>query len=79
MTRWIAGFTCALALALAMLLGHVAEADGSRKVSRYNKCVGTTMLFRRQPITWRCAARQKCCYDWLLRRGTCIAASARCF
>ena len=24
-------------------------------------------------------AAEKCCYDYLLRKGTCIAASDRCF
>ncbi|MGE0852867.1 MAG: hypothetical protein AB7O44_25190 [Hyphomicrobiaceae bacterium] len=79
MTRWIAALGCVFALTLAMPFGNVAEADGGRKIYRSKKCVAPARMLREAPVTWRCAARQKCCYDWLFRRGTCVAASARCF
>jgi hypothetical protein len=85
MTRWIAVSACALTLALAVPLGNVAEADGfvRRPVYSKKKCIAPAMrwLWRTsaQPYTWVCAATEKCCYDRLLRKGTCVAADARCF
>jgi hypothetical protein len=85
MTRWIAAAACALTLGLALPLGNVAEADGFRRAAPvYSKkrCIAPEMrfLWRAQTqVTWVCAAAERCCYDRLLRRGTCIAADARCF
>ena len=70
MSRWIVAFGCALTLALATPLGEEAEASGfSRK-----KCIAPAM--RTAQATWVCNASEKCCYDRLLRKGTC---TARCF
>jgi hypothetical protein len=84
MTRWIAAFACALTLALAMPLGNEATADGiaRRAVFTKKRCIAPEMrwFWRAQAqTTWVCAAAEKCCYDRLLRKGTCIAATARCF
>jgi hypothetical protein len=70
MTRWIAAVACTLAFALAVPLGSEAEAAYSRK-----KCIAPAMLGAGQ-TTWICRASQRCCYDWLTRRGTC---TSRCF
>jgi hypothetical protein len=80
MTRSIAAFVCVLALAVAAPMGSEAEADGvTRKASyRHLRCTAPAMLWRAS-TTWVCNAGQKCCYDRLLRKGTCIEASARCF
>jgi hypothetical protein len=68
MTRWIVA--CAFTLALAVPLGSEANAAYTRK-----RCIAPAMLGAGQ-TTWICTASQKCCYDWLLRRGTC---TSRCF
>jgi hypothetical protein len=79
MNRWIAAVGCALALALVASFGNQALADGmNRKVYRQTQCVAPARLWMSQ-TTWSCARDQKCCYDWLLRRGTCVAATDRCF
>jgi hypothetical protein len=83
MTRWIAAAACALAVALAVPMGNQAEADGisTAPVYRHKKCIAPASWFSRSsaPYTWVCRADQKCCYDRFLRRGSCIAANARCF
>ena len=79
MNRWIAILGCTLAFALVALLGNKALADGMpRKVYSQAKCVVPARLWMSQ-TTWSCARDQKCCYDRLLRKGTCIGASDRCF
>ena len=78
MNRWIAIFGCALAVALVMPVSNQAQADGMpRKIYRKTQCVVPARLWM-SPTVWSCPRDQKCCYDWLLRRGTCIAASERC-
>jgi hypothetical protein len=85
MTRWIAAFGCALTLTLAMPLGNEATADGiapRRVVYTKKRCIAPEMrwLWRAQTqVTWVCAAAERCCYDRVLRKGTCLATTERCF
>ena len=78
MTRWVATIGCLLtALAFAMPVANEAKADGmKRAVSSHKRCVAPAMRWRTQ-TTWSCKVAEKCCYDWLLRRGSC--ATDRCF
>jgi hypothetical protein len=66
MTRSIAAVACTLALLLAAPLGSEAQAGYSRK-----KCIAPAGQ------NWICRASERCCYDWLLRKGTCTVR--RCF
>jgi hypothetical protein len=80
MARWTSAFVCVLTLSLTLPFSNAAEADGvSRSVARHKKCTAPAMLFMRTPTTWVCKASQKCCFDRLLRKGNCLAASDRCF
>jgi hypothetical protein len=85
MTRWIAVAGCAaLALALAAPLGNQAEADGMptpRAVYKHKRCIAPASWWWRtgaSQTTWVCSISEKCCYDRLLRKGTCVASNARC-
>jgi hypothetical protein len=79
MARWITAFACATTLSLILPFGNAAEADGvDRAVARHVRCTAPAMFLTRTPTTWVCKARQKCCYDRLLRKGTCIGAADRC-
>jgi hypothetical protein len=89
MTRWIAASAGALALALAlgiaMPLGNQAAADGMKgpvySAPTKKRCIAPSMGWWRSsgPVTWVCAASEKCCYDRVLRKGHCLPATDRCF
>jgi hypothetical protein len=70
--RSMALLGCALALALAAPLGNQADAQSQY---RFKRCIAPAM--HGAPRTWVCRATEICCYDWLLRRGTC--PTGRCF
>ncbi len=73
MNRWIVTVVCASAFALVLPFGNDAEAAKYR----HKKCIASAMVGVGAQTTWVCKAAEKCCYDWLLRKGTCTAA--RCF
>jgi hypothetical protein len=78
MTRWIAIATLGsvLTLAFAMPFAIETKADGMRASYSHKRCVAPASRWRPQ-TTWVCKVSEKCCYDWLLRRGSC--AADRCF
>jgi hypothetical protein len=89
MTRWIAAtagaLVFALALGIALPLGNEAVADGIKapvySAPTRKRCIAPAdrWWFRAQtPVTWVCAAAERCCYDRVLRRGQCIPADQRC-
>jgi hypothetical protein len=80
-------FGCALAIASALSLGSAAKADGVYKPARAHAygptfsrvlCTPPPSRWGGAPATWICSAGQKCCYDFVFRSGTCVAASDRC-
>jgi hypothetical protein len=60
MTRWIVAFAASLALTV-VALSFDAEAKASRK-----KCTPPD-----KAKSWVCSAKEKCCYDFILGKGTC--------
>jgi hypothetical protein len=70
--RSLAPFGCAMALALATPLGNEADAGS---YYRHKRCIAPAV--RDAPTTWVCKASEICCYDWLLRKGSC--PTRRCF
>ena len=82
MTRWIVGFALALGLTFTVPLADQAKADGYyRPVHKYSAGAVFThkrCIAARDQVTWICNASEKCCYDWLLRRGACVAGGDRC-
>lgn len=71
-TRSLALLGLTLALALAAPLGNEADA---RSHYRLKKCIAPAVYGT--PVTWVCKASEICCYDRLLRRGSC--PMGRCF
>ena len=72
MTRWIAVVGCVGTLALTTPFGSEAEAARYK----HKRCIAPAMVTAAQ-TTWVCKASERCCYDWLLRKGTC--PTTRCF
>jgi hypothetical protein len=88
MTRWIAASAGALAvtlaLGLAMPLGNEAAADGIdvpvyRPVFMHKRCIAPPSRWSGVQATWICNINERCCYDRLLRRGSCLSPDQRCF
>jgi hypothetical protein len=87
MTRWIAATLGALmltfGLTLAVPYGNYAAADGmSAPVYRpflRKRCIAPPSWWGRGPAIWVCAAAETCCYDRVLRRGSCLPPTQRCF
>ena len=88
MTRWIAATSAALmltlGLALAVPYGNYASADGVsapvyHRTALRKRCIAPADWWGRGQSSSICAAAETCCYDRLLRRGSCLAASQRCF
>jgi hypothetical protein len=79
MARWITALACALTLSLTLPFGNAAQADGvERHVARHLRCTAPARFLQPQSTTWVCKVSQKCCYDRLLRKGTCLEAADRC-
>jgi hypothetical protein len=76
--RFMTMFGLVIGLACAVPFGGAADAQTYTRI----KCIADTRLVVRPvstPVTWICKASEKCCYDYLARKGTCIAASSRCW
>jgi hypothetical protein len=71
MMRWMMVFGCVFALALSAPMGGEATAAKRGKV-----CTSKGMDGKQ--TKWSCKATEKCCFDWLASKGTCVAASAVC-
>ncbi|HEX5958814.1 MAG TPA: hypothetical protein VFY92_09195 [Hyphomicrobiaceae bacterium] len=88
MTRWIAAsagiLAVTLSLGLAVPFVNNAHADGIsapvyRPVFRHKRCIAPASWLSRSQTTWVCNAEEKCCYDRVLRKGSCLPAGQRCF
>jgi hypothetical protein len=73
MTRWLALISCALALTL---VASMAFDGGAEAKSGKFACKATAMDGKQ--TKWKCGAGQKCCFDFLMGKGSCVAASASC-
>jgi len=67
MTRSFVILACLSALGMAVPMGSAVEAK---------TCVAKSMDGKQ--TKWKCSAKQKCCYDWLTNKGSCVAASSIC-
>lgn len=72
--RMIIAFALSLALALAFTvsLGGEVEAKGKNKM-----CKAANMVTGAK-ASWKCKAAEKCCYDQITAKGTCVPASGMC-
>jgi hypothetical protein len=66
-------FSLLAGLAFTVPFGGAADAQTYTR----KKCTASSRLAT--PVTWVCKASEKCCYDYVVRKGTCLGASTRCF
>ena len=64
---------CVLGLALALPLGSAAEAA---KKPKNKMCMAKALDGK--AVSFKCAANEKCCFNYLTSQGTCPAATATC-
>jgi hypothetical protein len=67
MTRWIVALACVLAVAVVAFANDADARGYTRK-----KCLPPD-----KAQSWVCSAKEKCCYDYVLRKGACTVD--RCF
>lgn len=89
MNRWIAAgagtLMLAAGLALALPFGNEAAADGYNRPAfrgyQHKRCIAPADWWSRGTAqeTWVCSINETCCYDRLLRRGSCLPPTQRCF
>jgi hypothetical protein len=70
MMRSILVVGCALGFMLAAPAGFEAAA------AKGKACVASTMDGKK--TKWQCRTGQKCCFNWLMNKGGCVAASEIC-
>lgn len=74
MSRWITVLGFATVLSLSMVsTSFEAEAKSKPK----NKQCTATQLDGKQS-KFKCKADEKCCFDYIANKGSCVAASAIC-
>lgn len=61
MTRWIVALACVFAIAVVALATGADARGYTRK-----KCIAPE-----KAQSWVCSAKEKCCYDYVVRQGTC--------
>jgi hypothetical protein len=67
MTRWIVALACALAIGVVAFATSADARGYTRK-----KCIAPD-----KAQSWVCSAKERCCYDYVVRKGTCPVD--RCF
>jgi hypothetical protein len=71
--RWL--FAVLLGAALMTALPMVAmNADAAKEKSK--ACTASGLDSKK--VSWKCKASEKCCFDWVTSKGTCIAGTAMC-
>ncbi|HXF53797.1 MAG TPA: hypothetical protein VNK52_06695 [Hyphomicrobiaceae bacterium] len=73
--RWLVAVLLGAILMAAMPVGG-GDADAAAKKEKSKACTVTGLDNKK--VSWKCKASEKCCYDWITSKGTCVAASAIC-
>ena len=73
MNRWLIIFACALPVVVASPIAFEGSAMAKSKAMM---CKATGWDGKQSK--WACKAGQKCCFNWLLNKGACVAASSIC-
>lgn len=65
----------AAAAALGLTIGVSAPVEAAKKPMN-KQCMATDLAGKKQ--TFKCSATEKCCWDAVLQKGNCVAATSVC-
>ncbi len=74
--RFIAALGLSAALALSFTFSVSTDAEAAKKAK--SKSCTTTNVISGKKASWKCGAAEKCCYDTISAKGTCVPASGIC-
>ena len=74
--RFIAAVSLSAALALALTFSISTDAEAAKKGK--NKMCSAANMITGKKASWKCGAAEKCCYDTIAAKGTCVPASGIC-
>ena len=74
--RFIAALGMSAALALAFTFSVSTDAEAAKK-GKAKMCSASNMITGKK-ASWKCGAAEKCCYDTIAAKGTCVPASGIC-
>lgn len=75
--RWMAALGLSAALALGMTMAVSGEAEAKKRAPKAKMCKATNVITG-QKASWKCGGTEKCCYDAITSKGTCVPASGIC-
>jgi hypothetical protein len=73
--RWFMAMLVGVALATALPIGST-DADAASKKEKSKSCTATALDSKK--VSWKCKASEKCCFDAIVSKGSCVASSAIC-
>jgi hypothetical protein len=71
--RWFLAMFVGVVIATALPIGSM-NANAAKEKSK--SCTATAMDSKK--VSWKCKASEKCCFDFITSKGTCVASSAIC-
>jgi hypothetical protein len=74
--RIIAALGLSAALALTASFAISTDAEAAKKAK--SKACSTTNMMTGKKASWKCGGAEKCCYDTVSSKGTCVPASGIC-
>lgn len=75
--RFIAVLGLSAALALSLTLSFSGGAEAAKKGKSNKMCTASNVITGKK-ASWKCSAAQKCCYDTISAKGTCVPAGGIC-
>lgn len=74
--RFIAALGLSAALALAFTMSVSTDVEAAKK-GKSKSCSAANIITGKK-ASWKCGAAEKCCYDTISDKGTCVPASGIC-
>lgn len=77
MTRFLTalGFAAALTMSAALVAPHSFEAEAAKK-PKNKQCMATNSAGKK--VSFKCGGEEKCCWNVITQKGTCLPANGIC-